>query len=244
MPGAKCPGCGLVNFDAATSCRRCGTALQMADPWAPGVQQYGSPYGMPAAAYTPSRSGLPVWVKVLFGCLAAVVVVSGIATSFLVMRRISPEWKIFTPPDGSFVVTMPGTPVEQRHVQDSPGGPIVGYSYSIMTLTGDEYMVMYNDFSDQLDFEPEPYSLLDGACNGFESEGFKIIERTPTMVQGHPAYELKLQVPASYVAKAKIAHHYVIWASPRLYQVSVATAREADLESNGRKFIDSFAIMK
>lgn len=244
MAGTKCQSCGLVNFGAAPACRRCGTMLDGQQQFGPPMQQYGSPYGMPGPAYAAASTGMPAWAKVLIGCLIVVVLGSGVATSFLVMRKISPDWKVFTPPDGSFVVTMPGTPVEQRHVEETADGPIVGFSYSMMTMTGDEYMVMYTDLYDQLGYDPEPTSLLDHACNGFEQSGFKILDKKPATVQGHTAYELRLQVPPSPLTGAKIARHYLIWASPRLYQVSVATVREADLETDGTKFVDSFVIMQ
>jgi hypothetical protein len=172
-----------------------------------------------------------------------VVIVTGVATSVLVMQRLKPQWKRFASPDGSFVVSMPGVPVENRQIEDTENGPLYGYSYSLMTIGGDEYMVMYHDFANAKDFVEDDYELLDHACEGLEESGFKIKERKRATIQGFSAYDMTVEIPQDVLVRAKTARHIVIWASPRLYQVSVATRRPSDLDTDGKKFIESFAIL-
>jgi hypothetical protein len=156
---------------------------------------------------------------------------------------VQPKWKIFTPPDKSFQVLMPGRPDTETQLQKTYMGEI---KLEIFVAQPPEqevaYLVTYNEFPYSYAKMTSPYKILNQAkLNTLKvTQSNLISERNIRSSNHHPGKEIK------YIDSAgKVTTNRMYVAEGRLYQVMaiVSKKQRPTLEKTITGYLNSFQIV-
>lgn len=115
-----------------------------------------------------------------------------------------PTWKDFSPPEGRFTATFPGTP--KLKPQQGMGQSVQMYILEMGWRGQFAYSVAYNDLG--VDAEAMGgKAVLDGAAKGM---GGKILSQKDIRLQGHPGKEVVLEMEESGVTLVLTNRMYVV----------------------------------
>ncbi len=153
------------------------------------------------------------------------------------------QWKVFTAPDGSFKILMPGKPEKKNQTQKTFMGPINLQIF--LAKPGKQqvaYVVVYNDFPDNYGKMANPQELLDNAQKmALKTTQSKLVkQRNLRSYNGHPGKEIE------YINDAgKVTRNRMFFAHGRLYQAMVITTREQEkyLKKSIQGYLNSFQVV-
>ncbi|MBF2004729.1 MAG: hypothetical protein IGS49_04495 [Chlorogloeopsis fritschii C42_A2020_084] len=161
----------------------------------------------------------------------------------IITQPIKSEWNLFTAPDGSFSVLMPGTPEIITQTQKTFMGEIdlqlfVGKSANQEVA----YIVTYNEFPYSYGELTNPQAILSNARDmALKTTKSKLIRQRPIRSSnGHPGKEIE------YVnAGGKITKNRMYVAEGRLYQVMVITTKKQrhTLSKTLNGYLNSFQVV-
>ncbi|MFB2772635.1 hypothetical protein ACE1AT_25660 [Pelatocladus sp. BLCC-F211] len=140
-------------------------------------------------------------------------------------KPIKSEWKLFTAPDGSFSVLMPGMPKAITQTQKTYMGEI-NLQVFVGQLANQEvaYVVAYNDFPHSYGQMTNPQLILNNAQTlAVKATQSNLIgQRSINSSNGHPGKEIE------YInSGGKITKNRMYVADGRLYQVmAIATKKQ------------------
>ncbi|MEA5553613.1 hypothetical protein VB713_21990 [Anabaena cylindrica UHCC 0172] len=141
-----------------------------------------------------------------------------------VPQVVQPPWKIFTPPDKSFQVLMPGRPKPKTQIQKTYMGEI---KLEIFVAQPPEqevaYLVSYNEFPYSYAQMTSPQKILSQAqANTLKATQSNLIsQRNIRSSNGHPGKEIQ------YIDSAgKVTTNRMYVAEGRLYQVMAIVSKK------------------
>ena len=146
------------------------------------------------------------------------------------------EWAQFTPPDGAFMVSMPGKPLEQKTPAQLVGNlEISGDVFRAGVNSNLVFTVTYEDYPTGSLSSIPPATAYNNVTAALEQK-FTIDSRTEITIGGKPAYEIK----ASATNLDVMARFVVV--GDRMY---IAEADSTPAQANSpdvRRFLDSFTV--
>ncbi len=158
-------------------------------------------------------------------------------------KPIKSEWKLFTAPDGSFTVLMPGRPKAMSQTQKTYMGEI-NLQLFVGQLTNQEvaYVVAYNDFPYSYGQMTNPQVILNNAQTMAvkTTQSNLIRQRSIRSSNGHPGKEIE------YVnSGGKITKNRMYVADGRLYQVMAITTNKQhkSLSKTINGYLNSFQLV-
>ncbi|TBR58532.1 hypothetical protein BLD44_019250 [Mastigocladus laminosus UU774] len=158
-------------------------------------------------------------------------------------KPIKSEWKLFTAPDGSFTVLMPGMPKAITQTQKTYMGEI-NLQVFVGQLANQEvaYVVAYNDFPHSYGQMTNPQLILNNAQTLAvkATQSNLIRQRSINSSNGHPGKEIE------YVnSGGKITKNRMYVADGRLYQViAIATQKQQKtLSQTINGYLNSFQLV-
>jgi hypothetical protein len=143
------------------------------------------------------------------------------------------SWTQFSPPSGSFIVLMPGSPKEDKETEKNSDSTTESYTYTVETSIG-AFLVGYTDFSDDIS-SVDSKRLLDAAAQGFTTNGGKLLSQQNLSMNGHPGREVNYTDRDGTTSTARI---FIV--KQRLYQLHAISSQSQDV----KKFFDSFKLVK
>ena len=153
------------------------------------------------------------------------------------------KWQLFTGPDGSFKVLMPGKPEKMNQAQKTFMGKI---NLQIFLAKPEKqqvaYVVAYNDFPHNYGKLANPQELLDNAQKMAlkTTQSTLVSERNINSTNGHPGKEIE------YVnSVGKVTRNRMFFAHGRLYQAMVITTRKQEkyLKKSIEGYLNSFQVV-
>lgn len=153
------------------------------------------------------------------------------------------QWQVFTAPDGSFKVLMPGQPEKMNQKQRTFMGEI---NLQIFLAKPSKqqvaYVVAYNDFPHNYGKLANPQELLDNAQKmALKTTQSKLVsQRNIRSYNGHPGKEIE------YINSAgKVTRNRMFFAHGRLYQAMVITTRKQEkyLNKSIQGYLNSFQVV-
>ncbi|TAE54177.1 MAG: hypothetical protein EAZ76_16390 [Nostocales cyanobacterium] len=153
------------------------------------------------------------------------------------------EWKIFTPPDKSFQVLMPGRPKTDTQIQKTRMGEINIEIFAIQPPEQEvAYLVTYNEFPYSYAKMTSPQKILNDAKANtlITTQSNLISSRNIRSSNGHPGLEIKY---IDSVGKVTTNRMYV--AEGRLYQVIAIVSRKQreNLDKTITGYLNSFQVV-
>ena len=150
-------------------------------------------------------------------------------------------WVAFSPDDGSFKLLLPARP--ELQTQELPD---LGTLNIYMTTARDNasaYGVMFNDLAADAVNQSSAQDLLETTMNGAAQRvGTELLGSRATDVQGYPALDFAVQIPAqSDLPDGGVYATRIILVNNRLYQLIVTQAGEGD-QALISAFLDSFSV--
>ncbi|KOP26383.1 hypothetical protein AMR41_10470 [Hapalosiphon sp. MRB220] len=158
-------------------------------------------------------------------------------------KPIKSEWKLFTSPDGSFTVLMPGMPKFSTQTQKTYMGEI-NLQVFVGQLANQEvaYVVAYNDFPHSYGKMTNPQLILNNAQTlAIKATQSNLVEqRSISSSNGHPGKEIEYVNSGGKITKTRM---YV--ADGRLYQVmAIATTKQhKTLSKTINGYLNSFQLV-
>jgi hypothetical protein len=151
-----------------------------------------------------------------------------------------PEWVVVSPGDGASSISMPGSPKEATQKVNTPAGDIDVHTF-IFEQSEVAYSIIYSDFPDALIASRDTEKMLDGARDGAISsvKGTLTAETKITLAE-FPGRELKIEAPDG--KHTVVSRVYLV--KNRLYQVAVATPKDASVGDDVAKFFSSFKLLR
>jgi hypothetical protein len=160
-----------------------------------------------------------------------------------VPKVVQPKWKLFTVPDGSFTVLMPGTPKKLTQVQKTQMGKIDLHIYFAEPPQQQvAYLVTYNEFPYSYAQMTDPQEIFNDA----QSVALKttksnlVYQRNIRSSNYHVGQEIK------YVNSiGKVTRTRMFFANGRLYQVTAIASKKQykTLSKTIEGFLDSFQLV-
>ena len=179
-------------------------------------------------------SSVLLWSLLGGGCLGLLLCGGGVGLVLYSVLGRSPTWKEFSPPNGRFTATFPGTPKLQT--KQAMGQPIQLYILELGWGGQFAYSVAYNDLS--VDAEAMvAKAVLEGAARGL---GGNIKSQKDIRLQGHPGKEVVVEMQQDGVTMVLTNRIYVV--KNRLYQVLVAGVKGKEPPASFTRFLDSFKL--
>ncbi len=147
------------------------------------------------------------------------------------------EMRVFSSPDKSFSILLPGKVEQKREKMESEIGPVEIFVFKAKSENHD-FSVIYVDYPHFMVEEQTPNKLLDGSCYGtiMETRG-KLMKETVIDLQGNPGRELKIAGPEKEYIRARL---YLV--SNRLYQIKVVSKAPYTADKNVDTMFDSFKL--
>lgn len=102
---------------------------------------------------------------------------------------------------------------------------------------GRAYIVGYTDSPNFTGGMPVDAVLDAVRDSALESSAFKLLSESPVTVDGHPGRDIRMQNPAGYTMRLKLA-----LAGSRMYQVAVATRNEDAAAPEIDAYLQSFHV--
>ncbi len=196
--------------------------------------------------------------KVLLPLIATTLICSGLTTvearppkkhsvpqvkKTTVSQPIQPQWKLFTAPDGSFTILMPGIPKNTTQTQKTYMGEI-NLQIFIGQPANQEvaYIVTYNEFPYSYGQLANPQVILNNAqYMALKTTQSNLIrQRNIRSTNGHPGKEIE------YInAGGKITKNRMYFAEGRLYQVMAVTTKKQQktLSKTIQGYLNSFQVV-
>ncbi|MEA5579040.1 hypothetical protein [Anabaena sp. UHCC 0451] len=160
-----------------------------------------------------------------------------------VPKVVQPKWKVFTPPDKSFQILMPGRPKTKTQVQKTYMGEIKLQLFVAQPPAQEvAYLVTYNEFPYSYAKMTSPQKILNQAqSNTLKATQSNLIsERNIRSSNGHPGKEIQ------YVDSAgKVTTNRMYVAEGRLYQVMaiVSKKQRSTLAKTMTGYLNSFQLV-
>lgn len=180
--------------------------------------------------------------------ICSIFAISAAALGVFSQGRESTRWKEYVPSDGSFGVTMPGTPERSTEkVYRGPLGTIDGTAYVSepwFGLSGIGYGVLSADIPSAGPFENVALSW-DGGLAGVreailtEFKG-RILHERPLTLAGYPAHEFEAEVEVHHQRRVAIVRCALV--GRRLYVVMIAHRIGREISREKSAFFDSFRV--
>jgi hypothetical protein len=160
-----------------------------------------------------------------------------------VPKAVQPKWKIFTPPDKSFQVLMPGRPKLKTQVQKTYMGEIKLQIFATQPPEQEvAYLVTYNEFPYSYAQMTSPQTILNLAQSSTlkATQSNLISQRNIRSSNGQPGKEIEYIDAAGKVTKNRM---YV--AEGRLYQVMaiVSKKQRPSLDKTITGYLNSFQLV-
>ncbi|MDM9381029.1 hypothetical protein QUB80_09965 [Chlorogloeopsis sp. ULAP01] len=164
-------------------------------------------------------------------------------TKPIITQPIKSQWELFTAPDGSFSVLMPGKPKIISQTQKTFMGEIDLQLFVSQPANQEvAYIVVYNEFPYSYGQMTNPQAILSNARDMAlkTTQSNLIRQRTIRSSNGHPGKEIE------YVnAGGKITKNRMYIAEGRLYQVMVITTKKQrnTLSKTLNGYLNSFQVV-
>lgn len=160
-----------------------------------------------------------------------------------VPKVVQPKWKVFTPPDKSFSVLMPGRPKKKTQVQKTYMGKINLEMFVAQPPQQEvAYLVTYNSFPFNYAQMAKPQTILNQARdNTLKATRSNLVnQRNIRSSNGHPGKEIEYVDSAGKITKTRM-----YFAEGRLYQVMaiVSKKQKLTLEKTILGYLDSFQLV-
>src|SRR5215471_17233028 len=150
-------------------------------------------------------------------------------------------WKEFSPKEGDFRVSMPGTPEEKSQTRETTDGVGKLTSYGIVR-EGFAYMIIRSDVPASV-LAKGPKKVLDEARDqGVKKAGATLREEKAIELDGHPGREMVLDVPESRTRPAGIYRSRVYLVGRTHYSVIAFSSKSGDRSKEITSFLDSFRL--
>jgi len=147
------------------------------------------------------------------------------------------QWETFVSDDRSFTIQFPTEPIQEYDIVNTPNGEIKVIEY-ISKSKGILYAVMYGDCPNNALSGLTSEQILDVIKNhGIENVRDKVLSEVSISKAGYPGREISVRVEPNIVLNTQI-----ILKDNRFYQLLVITPSDKLLNSQVRKFFDSFKI--
>lgn len=160
-----------------------------------------------------------------------------------VPQVVQPQWKVFTPPDKSFQILMPGRPKVKTQAQKTYMGEIKLQIFAALPPEQEvAYLVTYNEFPYSYAKMTSPQKILNQAkSNTLKATQSNLIsERNIRSSNGHLGQEIQ------YVdAAGKVTINRMYVAEERLYQVMaiVSKKQRSTLNKTITGYLNSFQLV-
>jgi hypothetical protein len=155
----------------------------------------------------------------------------------------APAWRPFSTTRGGYTVLLPGKPTEKRQPRTLPTGVIVETNSATVKRSS---ITSYSVAASELDMPPDdPTTVLDAIRDELiKIQKGKLIDESPTELQGMTGRELKVEIPKTVVAGGAVARARVLLMGRWLYEiVAVQSTAEAKAHAGDvDNFFASFAV--
>lgn len=151
------------------------------------------------------------------------------------------SWKEYSSADGQYSVLMPGTPTEKMQNRNTAAGDITAHA-ALLDKTPVVYMVMYNDYPEQVMQGGSPSQILENARDGGvrSARGKLVGDSAITLLNKYPGREIQIEMPDGLHA-VRIRVYMV---KNRMYQVAYRSGKDNLFSKDATKFLDSFKIQE
>jgi len=145
------------------------------------------------------------------------------------------EWKPFTPRDGGWTATFPGTP-ERETERDADGSVTVDHGVELPD-TDAYFIVMTTDFPETMEF-PGAKTILNAVAESFEDS---LKSRKDMTVEGYEGTEIEILMVEEGVEVVVTNRLFMV--GRRLYQIMAGTRAAEPMPVETQRFIDSFKLL-
>lgn len=259
MNSLKCSNCSLTNFATASACKRCGLPFDSAagtewdsQPYAPS-ETYpppteGGSFFWDQPSYQPSYAPPPMPAassgkKVIgvFVALAVLSLVAFVAIPKLLKAKTTDftnlSWSEYRSPDGTFTISLPGTPKETVLNQATVVGNVQVHAIDTEVGKGAGCAVMHADYPILKNVSEE--TLYDQTLKAMAGRADAIGARRYITHDGRKGIEVELKPRALRSTEATgIAR--LFWTAPRLYIVLTSGPDTAEFKAVQTRCLDSF----
>ncbi|MFQ4145153.1 hypothetical protein [Chlorogloeopsis sp. ULAP02] len=161
----------------------------------------------------------------------------------IITQPIKSQWELFTAPDGSFSVLMPGKPKIISQTQKTFMGEIDLQLFVSQPANQEvAYVVAYNEFPYSYGQISNPQAILSNARDmALKTTQSNLIRQRPIRSSnGHPGKEIEYVNPGGKITKNRM---YI--AEGRLYQVMVITTKKQrnTLSKTLNGYLNSFQVV-
>lgn len=267
MNSIRCSNCSLLNFDTATSCKRCGLPFNSEAEAGQGAQQYA-----PSESYTqPAEGGSYFWDqpnyepnyfpppapassssggKRVIG-LAVLLAILGLVSFIAVPKILKPKranlanlsWTDYKSTDGSFSVTLPSSSPKETQVSQPTAVGNIQVHMVISEIDRDSAcMVMYADYPMMGKVSEEMlYEQTLKSMESADAQQFAPTSRKFITRDGHRGIEAEFK-PAMLKRVDAKARARLFWVAPRLYLVMSGGPETPEFDTVSNRCLDSFKI--
>ncbi|HLO85558.1 MAG TPA: hypothetical protein VK203_11225 [Nostocaceae cyanobacterium] len=160
-----------------------------------------------------------------------------------VPKIVQPKWKVFTPPDKSFYVLMPGIPAKKTQIQKTHMGEIQLRIFTAVPIQQEvAYIVTYNEFPYDYAKLTSPQEIFNQAQEGAlkTTQSTLINQRNIRSSNGQPGREIEYINPGKNITKTRM-----YFAEGRLYQVTavVSQKQQKTLDKTINGYLNSFQVV-
>lgn len=148
-------------------------------------------------------------------------------------------WKSFASEEGGFKVLLPGTPLPDKNNTTTKVGSIPTNVF-VVPRPEASYIVAYSDFPNAITLNsPEVNELLSQVNSSFaKRSGVSVANQQDIRLGDLPGREVRLEDSQGFLFKWR-----AFAVNKRLYQIGVATNKEASLTKSIEGFFKSFQLM-
>jgi hypothetical protein len=160
--------------------------------------------------------------------------------SFKLLTVETDSWKEFRSQAGRFSVRLPGTPKEDKQAIDTAVGKIDMFLFVYEVSNDVAYLIMYNDYPEDVVAKADKTTMLDGARDGaVENVKGKLRSEKNVSISGSPGREIVVDTSDAPLSTIKSRMYLV---KNRLYQVMAVVPKGKETSKDVDKFLDSFKL--
>jgi hypothetical protein len=159
----------------------------------------------------------------------------------LLAAKEKEAWKELAPKDAGFVVSMPGTFVEQKETLKLPSGPLELMIYFVERKKDETaFLVIWCEFPEAVFKGGTAEQRLDYARKrALASSKGKLVKETKIKLDGHPGRELHFEIEGKGLIRQRL---YSV--KDKLYQLLVSGPREMVMSKDADRFLDSIKLKR
>ena len=157
----------------------------------------------------------------------------------LMVNPVDAEWKEYAVSTGAFAISMPTSPVVEKHAVDTGSGLIDTHIVLAKTGPSVAYAVVYCEYPQDALFCKAPEKYLTTASDQMVRKmNGDLTSESQILLDGFPGREIKMTVPNG------ILHLKLYAVGKRSYQIYAVALNDSASHTDARRFLSSFRLLR